>query len=94
MVGEGEMKIRSVPWLVGALLLLAGCGGEEEPVANRFERAKAAIENKARGLETTVENEVSAVENRLDSETSTFLNQQEANAANAFNATGLDESGR
>ncbi len=74
-----------------AVLLLAGCGGEEEPVANRFERAKAAIENKAQELETTVENEVSALENRLDSETSTFLNQQEANVANASDtpANGL-----
>ncbi|HEX8639683.1 MAG TPA: hypothetical protein VF704_00860 [Allosphingosinicella sp.] len=72
-----------------ALLLLAGCGREEEPVANRFERAKAEIENKARELENTVENEVSAVENSLDHEASAFLNQQEANIANGAEPANL-----
>ena len=70
-----------------AVLLITGCGGEEEPVANKFERARAEIENKARTLETQVENEVSAFENRLDSEASAFLNQQEANDVNAAEPT-------
>jgi outer membrane murein-binding lipoprotein Lpp len=91
MLREGEMNMRSLTSVVGALLLLAGCADEEEPVANRFERAKAEIENKAQELETTVENEVSALENRLDGEASTFLNQQEANLANGSDtsANGL-----
>ena len=43
-----------------AAVLLPACSREEEPVANRFERQKAAIENKASALEAQVENEVGA----------------------------------
>jgi hypothetical protein len=70
---------RSAPLAVAVLLLMTGCGREEEPVANRYERAKAGIENKARAYEAQVENEVSAVEARLDNEADAFLNQQGAN---------------
>ena len=75
--------------LIGsAVLLLAGCSREEEPVANQFERQKAEIENKAQALEAQVENEVSAAEARLQNEVDVLLQNQapaatEANAAEA-----------
>lgn len=73
-----------VPLLVA---LLAACAQEEEPVANRFERTQAEIENKARAYEATVENEVSAIEARLDNEADAFLNATVAsNAAAPANA--------
>ena len=69
-----------------SLALLPACGREEEPVADRFERAKAEIENKARAYEAQVENEVSAAEARLDNEADSFLDQARANVANAIEA--------
>ena len=60
-----------------AALLLAGCSQEEEPVANRFERQAAEIQNKARAFEAQVENEVSAAEARLENEIDTLQNSLE-----------------
>ena len=74
-----------------ATFLLPACSREEEPVANRFERQKAAIENKADALEAQVENEVSAVENQLQKETDALLmNQAGSNevAGNEADAAG------
>jgi hypothetical protein len=74
------MIMRSV--LLGLALmvitLLPACSREEEPVANRFERQKAAIENKAGTLEAQVENEVGAVENQLQKEADALLLNQAA----------------
>ena len=74
---------------VSCILLLPACTQEEEPVANRFERQKAEIENKARAFEAQVENEVSAAEARLENEADMQLNRApaaaEANAADQDN---------
>ncbi len=56
-----------------ATIALVGCSREEEPVADRFDRQKAEIENKAQALEAQVENEVSAAEARLDNEADALL---------------------
>ena len=67
-----------------AIMLLPGCSREEEPVANRFERQKAEIEDKARAFEAQVENEVSAAEARLQNEVDALMQNQAAPAdANA-----------
>ena len=58
----------------GAVVAFAGCSQEEEPVANRYERQKAEIENKASAFEAQVENEVSAAEARLEKEADALLN--------------------
>ena len=72
---------------VALLLALPACAQEEEPVANRFERQKAEIENKASALEAQVENQVSAVEARLQNEVDVLIQNRpapaEANAAEA-----------
>ena len=65
------------------VVLLPACTQEEEPVANRFERQKAEIENKARAFEAQVENEVSAAEARLENEADMQLNRAPAEDANA-----------
>ena len=74
-----------IPILAVSLVLLCACTQEEEPVANRFARQKAEIENKARAFESQVENEVSAAEARLENEADLQLNRApaaaEANAA-------------
>jgi len=68
--------------IAGAAVLLPACSREEEPVANRFERQKVAIENKADALEAQVENEVSTVENQLQKEADALLlNQAGSNEA-------------
>ena len=77
--------MRSLLALLPVFLAVAGCSREEEPVANRFERQKAEIEEKARTYEAQVENEVSAAEARLQNEVDVMLQNQappvEANAA-------------
>ena len=75
--------MRPRPILLAISLLLAGCGGDDETVANKFERTEAAIENRAGAFEAQVENEVSALEARLDNETDAFLNAARDNAAEA-----------
>ncbi|HWT11556.1 MAG TPA: hypothetical protein VN231_02270 [Allosphingosinicella sp.] len=62
--------------VAASLAFLAGCSREEEPVADRFERARAEIENKARAYEAQVENEVGAAEARLDNEADALLANQ------------------
>ena len=82
--------MRALVSLLTALLVLPACAQEEEPVANRYERQKAEIENKASALEAQVENEVSATEARLQNEVDVLQQNQavpaEVNAAEA-NAT-------
>lgn len=68
---------RSLP--LAALLALAACSNEPEPVANRFERTNAEIENRAKALEAAVENQVSAIEAETQREIDALANQ--ANAA-------------
>jgi F0F1-type ATP synthase membrane subunit b/b' len=68
--------VRLVPLAV--LLALAACARQEEPVANRFDRTTAEIENKARELEAETENQVRAVEADIQ-------NQIDALAANQAN---------
>ena len=65
--------------LLTALVPLSACSDEPEPVANRFERQKAEIENKARELENQVESEVSAFESRLENEADVLLNRAGGN---------------
>jgi outer membrane biogenesis lipoprotein LolB len=75
--------------LILATALLAACTAEEEPVANRFDRTNAELENKARELENEVEGEVSAVESQMQNEIDAFANAT-ANAAieiNQINST-------
>ena len=79
--------------LLSLALLLAACGREEEPVANRFERQKAEIENKAKAYEAQVENEVAAVEARLENEASALLNSI-PEPANGGEAEAETNSGR
>lgn len=76
--------------LFAALVFLAACGSEPEPVANRFDRTQDEIENKANALEADVENQVRAVEADMQSEIDALANQAdlaappaEANAAEA-----------
>ena len=80
---------RVLPILALLVVLLPACTQEEEPVANRFERQKAEIENKARAFEAQVENEVSAAEARLENEADMQLNRTpaaaEANVADQDN---------
>jgi hypothetical protein len=51
-----------VAFLALALTTLAACVNEPEPVANRFDRTNAEIENKANALEASVENQVRTIE--------------------------------
>lgn len=74
-----------------ALLSLAACSSEEEPVANRFERQAAEIRNKAQALEAEVEKEVSAAEARLDNQIDTLMNSRDA-AEEADNAQDANSS--
>ena len=73
---------RSILVLAAALVLTlpTACSSEEEPVANRYARQKAEIENKARALEAQVDNEVAATEARLQTEADTVLRNQPATA--------------
>lgn len=81
--------------VVAVTALLPACSREEEPVANRFERQKAAIENKADALEAQVENEVSAVENQLQKEADALLlNQASSNEAAGNEAEAAGNSSR
>jgi len=64
---------------LAAPLALAACSAREEPVANRFDRTTAEIENKARELNFVVENEVRAIERDVQ-------NQIDALAANQAEA--------
>ena len=87
----GKPKMR--PILAAAIaLVLIGCGREEEPVADRFDRQKAEIENKARVLEALVENEVSAAEARLGNEADELRNSFEARDEAVGNASGNGSS--
>ena len=86
------MRTFALP-LLTALALLSACSDEPEPVANRFERQKAEIENKARELENQVENEVSAFESRLENEADVLLNRAGGNEA-AENETAPANSSR
>ncbi|MGE3397491.1 MAG: hypothetical protein AB7H79_11390 [Sphingomonas sp.] len=63
-----------------ALFVLAACTTEEEPVANRFDRTNAEIENKARELEGEVENQVRAVEADMQNQIDAMANQQASRA--------------
>ena len=67
-----------------ALAALAACSSEEEPVANRFDRTNAEIENKARALEAEVANQVSAVDAQMQNEIDALAAQ--ADAANVVEA--------
>ena len=79
------MVARSFVLVVGFTALLAACAQEEEPVADKFERQKAAIENKARAYEAQAENEVKAVETELDNQVDALLRNQMGNASEANN---------
>ncbi len=72
--------------LILSAALLAACTPEEEPVANRFDRTNAELENKARELENEVDAEVSAVESQMQNEIDAFANAT-ANAAIEINQT-------
>ena len=78
--------------LIALLAILPACSDEPEPVANRFERQKAEIENKARELETQVENEVSAFEAKLEDEADILLNRSSGNEALAGEAAPANTS--
>lgn len=67
---------RSVPAFASLALVasLAACGREEEPVADKYERARAEIENKAAAYEAQVANEVGALEAQLDNQADLILN--------------------
>ena len=77
------MRSAAIIVAVSAALLLPACSREEEPVADKFDRQKAEIENKARTLETQVENEVSAAEARLQNEVETLVQNQSPPPAEA-----------
>src|SRR5690349_8020832 len=62
-----------------AALALSACRAQPEPVANRFDRTSAEIENMARQLDAETENQVRAVEAETQ-------NQIDAIAANQANA--------
>ena len=79
--------MRSPAPLIATILLLAACRQEEEPVANRYDRQKAEIENTAHTLESQVENEVGAAEARLQNEVDVLIRNQAQPPAEA-NATG------
>lgn len=68
------------------LFPLSACASEEEPVANKWERQAAEIENKAAAIEAEVDNEVRALEARLDNEVDALLHN--GAAANAVEAGG------
>jgi hypothetical protein len=78
-----------------AAVLLSACSREEEPVANRFERQAAEIQDKARAFEAQVENEVSAAEARLENEVDTLMNSlDQGNAGEAdAEANAVENSG-
>jgi hypothetical protein len=78
--------MRALLPLLTAVLLLPACAQEEEPVANRYERQKAEIENKANALEAQVENDVSATEARLQNEVDALQQNQAAVEGNAAEA--------
>jgi len=59
-----------------AVLALAACARQEEPVANRFDRTTAEIENKARELEAETENQVRAIEAEREAEGNAFIANQ------------------
>ena len=63
------------------LIALAACAQEEEPVANRFERARAEMENKAAAYEAQADNEVAAAVAALENEADLFLNAAAGNQA-------------
>jgi hypothetical protein len=67
------------PLVALAIITLAACNSEPEPVANRFDRTHAEIENKANALEAVVENQVRAIEADTQREIDALANQ--ANAA-------------
>ena len=60
--------------LLALVFFTAACAQEEEPVANRFERARAEIENKAAAYEAQADNEVAAAVAALENEAEVFLN--------------------
>jgi hypothetical protein len=70
---------------LAAFVALAACAREEEPVANRYDRTSAEIENKARALEADVENQVRGVEADVQNQIDALANQQ--NAAMPADAT-------
>lgn len=78
--------MRALPLLLAAPLLVVGCSRDEEPVANRFGRTEAAIENKARAYEAQVEKEVGEVEARLENEADAYLNAARDEAAESNSA--------
>ena len=79
--------MRALLPIFAVVATLSACAQEEEPVANRYERQKAEIENKASALEAQVENDVSATEARLQNEVDVLQQNQvvpaEGNAAEA-----------
>jgi DNA repair ATPase RecN len=70
--------LRTTSLALLSLFVLSACARQEEPVANRFDRTTAEIENKARELEAETENQVRAVEADIQ-------NQIDALAANQAN---------
>ena len=85
------MRWIALPLLASAVLF-GGCTQEEEPVANRFERQKAEIENKAKAFEAQVENEVGAAEARLENEVDALLQNRTGNVAEANVAVEANSS--
>ena len=69
--------------LLALLASLAACGREEEPVADKYERARAEIENKAKAYEAQADNEVAAAVAALENEADVFLNAAAGNEAAA-----------
>jgi hypothetical protein len=74
-------------FLFAALSLLVACTSEEEPVANRFDRTNAELENKARELEAEVANQVGAAEAQMQNEIDALANLAAANTAAESNQT-------
>jgi uncharacterized lipoprotein YmbA len=78
------------PILILAAVLLSACSSEEEPVANRFDRTNAEIENKARAIEAEVASQVNAAEAQMQNEIDALAEQ--ANAANAVDLNSTNSA--
>jgi len=59
-----------------AFLALSACTSPEEPVANRYDRTAAEIENLARQLDAETENQVRGVEADVQNQTDAIANSQ------------------
>lgn len=61
---------------LAALLPLAACGQQPEPVANRFDRTSAEIENLARELTAETDNQVRTVESDVQNQIDAIAAEQ------------------